>query len=81
MNKPENEDTYDESTMCTECGKDCITKEYLKKHMKCVHKSDREFEEYSTFLKRKQANLSTMNPNELFALVQEIQAKDPLKNK
>ena len=33
------------------------------------------------FLKEKQANLTFMNASELFALVQEIQAKDPLKNK
>jgi hypothetical protein len=49
--------------------------------MEAVHKSDEEFEEYSKFLKQKEEEIKNMNQMQLFELVQDIQNRDPSKNR
>ena len=41
--------------------------------------SEKEYEEYSQFLREKQKNMKSMNPTELFELTQEMQKRDPSK--
>ena len=65
----------DKSDDDQKCNKECYTAECLTNHIKCVHDSEKEYEEYSQFLREKQKNMKSMNPTELF----EMQKRDPSK--